>query len=135
MQKYQKLHLFDVDIENGPKLKESDSVEKGMDILPPFDTSVGRVGLTICFDVSPATFISHSQTSYSSKDFSCAFQRSLELLHGRTVRLDVTQLVYMLSYRIPLRLSPIRPLSQYQLDRHTGSLCLELVPLNRNRML
>lgn len=28
------------------------SVEKGMEILPPFETPVGRVGLAICFDVS-----------------------------------------------------------------------------------
>ncbi len=32
-------------------LKESDSVEKGMSILSPFETAVGRVGLMICFDV------------------------------------------------------------------------------------
>jgi predicted amidohydrolase len=51
MQRYQKIHLFDVEIKNGPVLKESNSVEKGMSILPPFDTPVGRVGLTICFDV------------------------------------------------------------------------------------
>jgi predicted amidohydrolase len=28
------------------------SVEKGMEILPPFETPIGRVGLSICFDVS-----------------------------------------------------------------------------------
>lgn len=50
-QRYQKIHLFDVDITGGPVLKESNSVEKGMSILPPFETAVGRVGLTICFDV------------------------------------------------------------------------------------
>lgn len=38
-------------------LKQSRSVEKGMEILPPFDTPVGRVGMTICFDVSPANLI------------------------------------------------------------------------------
>ena len=50
-QRYQKLHLFDVDIENGPVLKESNGVEKGSSILPPFNTALGRVGLMICFDV------------------------------------------------------------------------------------
>ncbi|KAB8079130.1 carbon-nitrogen hydrolase [Aspergillus leporis] len=50
-QRYQKIHLFDVDIEGGPVLKESASVEKGMEILPPFQTPVGCVGLSICFDV------------------------------------------------------------------------------------
>ncbi|KAL1634956.1 Carbon-nitrogen hydrolase [Neofusicoccum ribis] len=64
VQRYQKLHLFDVDIKGGPTLKESQlrdpflfacpscsSVEKGTEIIPPFDTPVGRVGMTICFDL------------------------------------------------------------------------------------
>ncbi|BCS27168.1 carbon-nitrogen hydrolase family protein [Aspergillus puulaauensis] len=50
-QRYQKVHLFDVDIKGGPVLKESSSVEKGTEILPPFDTVLGRVGLSICFDL------------------------------------------------------------------------------------
>lgn len=49
--RYQKLHLFDVDIKGGPVLKESENVEKGTDIVPPFQTSVGKVGLMICFDL------------------------------------------------------------------------------------
>ena len=65
VQRYQKLHLFDVDIKGGPVLKESDSVEKGMVILPPFTTPVGRVGLTICFDVCSRTFIWQSQAHLS----------------------------------------------------------------------
>jgi len=32
-------------------LKESNSVEKGEEILPPFETSVGKVGMMICFDL------------------------------------------------------------------------------------
>ncbi|KAL8953060.1 MAG: hypothetical protein Q9222_001053 [Ikaeria aurantiellina] len=49
--RYQKLHLFDVDIPGGPTLKESNSVEKGTEIVPPFPTIVGNVGMLICFDV------------------------------------------------------------------------------------
>lgn len=49
--RYQKLHLFDVDIENGPSLKESDNVERGKELLPPFDTALGKVGSLICFDM------------------------------------------------------------------------------------
>ncbi len=44
---YDKLHLFDYGA-----LKESSSVEAGRKILPPVDTVIGQVGLTICFDVS-----------------------------------------------------------------------------------
>ncbi|KAI9674551.1 MAG: Carbon-nitrogen hydrolase [Caeruleum heppii] len=39
-QRYQKLHLFDVDIKGGPVLKESNSVERGTKILPPFETGL-----------------------------------------------------------------------------------------------
>lgn len=59
-QRYQKIHLFDVEIKGGLVLKESNSVEKGMSILPPFETQVGRVGLTICFDVRVSQFIKGS---------------------------------------------------------------------------
>ncbi|KAL8745692.1 MAG: hypothetical protein Q9190_002194 [Brigantiaea leucoxantha] len=50
-QRYQKIHLFDVDLKDGPTLKESNSVERGNEIVPPFETAVGRVGMTICFDL------------------------------------------------------------------------------------
>jgi predicted amidohydrolase len=44
---YDKLHLFDYGA-----LKESNSVAAGNTIVPPINTVVGRVGLTICFDVA-----------------------------------------------------------------------------------
>ena len=49
--RYQKLHLFDVEIENGPVLRESKSVEPGSSILPPFATPLGQLGSMICFDL------------------------------------------------------------------------------------
>lgn len=50
-QRYQKIHMFDVDINNGPQLKESNGVEPGTQILDPFTTPVGTLGLQICFDM------------------------------------------------------------------------------------
>ncbi|KAK4186778.1 carbon-nitrogen hydrolase [Podospora australis] len=50
-QRYQKIHLFDVDIKGGPVLKESQSVEPGTRIEPPFDTAFGKVASAICFDL------------------------------------------------------------------------------------
>jgi len=50
-QRYQKLHLFDVEIKGGPVLKESNSVEPGSAILAPFETGLGSMGLMICFDL------------------------------------------------------------------------------------
>ncbi|KAH3668948.1 hypothetical protein OGAPHI_002703 [Ogataea philodendri] len=49
--RYQKIHLFDVDIKNGPILKESQSVEPGNEVLKPFASAIGTVGLGICYDL------------------------------------------------------------------------------------
>ncbi len=47
---YRKLKLFDVDLPE-VRIRESDTIQAG-DALPPvFDTPIGRVGLTICFDL------------------------------------------------------------------------------------
>lgn len=48
---YRKIHLFDIDVKDGPKLKESDSTISGDQIVPPVPTPVGNVGLAICYDV------------------------------------------------------------------------------------
>lgn len=50
-QRYQKLHLFDVEIKGGPVLRESNSIEPGTFVLPPFQTPLGLMGLMICFDL------------------------------------------------------------------------------------
>jgi len=49
--RYQKLHMFDVEINDGPQLQESNSVERGTSILDPFSTPIGKLGLQICFDM------------------------------------------------------------------------------------
>lgn len=52
VQRYQKVHMFDMDLRpGGPVMKESDTIEPGNEIMPPFDTAVGKVGSMICFDV------------------------------------------------------------------------------------
>ncbi|ORY82683.1 carbon-nitrogen hydrolase [Protomyces lactucae-debilis] len=48
---YRKLHLFDVDVPGGPVVKESAWTQPGQAPIPPIDTSIGRVGLAICFDL------------------------------------------------------------------------------------
>lgn len=48
---YRKIHLFDIDVKDGPKFKESDGAIPGDRIVPPVPTPVGNVGLAICYDV------------------------------------------------------------------------------------
>ncbi|KAK5108585.1 hypothetical protein LTR62_008161 [Meristemomyces frigidus] len=50
-QRYQKVHLFDMEIEGGPAMKESNLIEPGNEMLKPFDTPAGKLGSCICFDL------------------------------------------------------------------------------------
>ena len=49
---YRKMHLFDVDLSatGGVCFKESDTTGRGADLVVA-DTDIGKVGLTICFDL------------------------------------------------------------------------------------
>lgn len=47
---YRKLHPFDVCIEGGPNIRESDMNNKGEEIVSA-DTELGRLGLTLCYDM------------------------------------------------------------------------------------
>lgn len=48
---YQKIHLFDVDVEDGVgSYRESDAWQAGDEVVF-FDTEFGRVGLAICYDL------------------------------------------------------------------------------------
>lgn len=47
---YRKIHLFDVDLADGTKLCESDTVEAGVEAVVA-DSVVGALGLSICYDL------------------------------------------------------------------------------------
>ncbi|KAK9835655.1 hypothetical protein WJX74_005070 [Apatococcus lobatus] len=47
---YRKVHLFDVEVENGPVLMESRSTAPGNELVA-CDSPAGRLGLTICYDL------------------------------------------------------------------------------------
>ncbi len=47
---YRKIHLFDVDIENGPRLQESKQTGAGHRAVVT-STTLGQLGLTVCYDV------------------------------------------------------------------------------------
>ncbi|KAF9187628.1 8-oxoguanine glycosylase ogg1 [Haplosporangium sp. Z 11] len=51
VESYRKIHLFDVDILNGPRLMESNSTLAGDRLVPPVMTPVGKIGLGICYDL------------------------------------------------------------------------------------
>lgn len=47
--KHRKIHLFDINIKNRQKFKESDTLSPGNNITV-FDTEFGKIGLCICYD-------------------------------------------------------------------------------------
>jgi predicted amidohydrolase len=47
---YRKVHLFDVDVDGGVRFRESDRTAAGTEVVVA-DTAIGRLGLSICFDV------------------------------------------------------------------------------------
>ncbi|MBI3896691.1 MAG: carbon-nitrogen hydrolase family protein [Gammaproteobacteria bacterium] len=48
--RYDKIHLFDVQLTNGEQHRESSAIEPG-DAIVTADTPAGRVGLSVCYDV------------------------------------------------------------------------------------
>jgi predicted amidohydrolase len=55
--RYDKIHLFDVDLPTGESWRESAMYEAGREAVVVPDTPVGRLGLTICYDLRfPALF-------------------------------------------------------------------------------
>jgi predicted amidohydrolase len=55
--RYDKIHLFDVDLPTGESWRESAMYEPGRTAVVVPDTPVGRLGLTICYDLRfPALF-------------------------------------------------------------------------------
>jgi len=48
--KHRKMHLFDVEIENGIVFKESDTLKSGNSITV-VDTEYGKIGVAICYDI------------------------------------------------------------------------------------
>jgi deaminated glutathione amidase len=47
---YRKIHLFDVDVPNGPLLMESKTASPGSEIVAA-DSPIGRLGMMICYDL------------------------------------------------------------------------------------
>lgn len=43
--RYRKLHLYDVDIQNGPSILESKTTIPGKELLPPVHTPMGQMGV------------------------------------------------------------------------------------------
>ena len=79
---YRKTHLFDVDIKDGVKLKETDHTRPGPCVVPPVKTPVGKVGLAICYDLRfPELSIALAQMGADILTFPSAFTVPTGMAH------------------------------------------------------
>ena len=49
--RYDKIHLFDVDLPSGESWRESNTYSAGKDVVVVNGTPIGKLGLTICYDL------------------------------------------------------------------------------------
>ncbi|ANY20699.1 2-oxoglutaramate amidase [Tsuneonella dongtanensis] len=55
--RYDKIHMFDVDLASGESWRESNAFEPGREVVTSDGTPLGRLGLTVCYDIRfPALF-------------------------------------------------------------------------------
>ena len=55
--RYDKIHMFDVDLDSGESWRESNAYRPGEQVVAVPDTPVGTLGLTVCYDIRfPALF-------------------------------------------------------------------------------
>ena len=79
--RHRKVHLFDVDIVNGPSFRESDTLSAG-DSLTLFDTEFGTVGLCVCFDIRfPELFLLMAQAGARAVIIPAAFNEVTGAAH------------------------------------------------------
>lgn len=78
---YRKIHLFDVDIKDGPRLMESKQTNPGGQTVLT-DTTFGRLGLTVCYDVRfPALYQSLVDQGAIALTVPSAFTATTGALH------------------------------------------------------
>ena len=83
--RYDKLHMFDVDLPAGESWKESSIYEAGRDAIV-VETPLSKLGLTICYDVRfPNLYRSLSQAGAEVLCVPAAFTKQTGLAHWKTL--------------------------------------------------
>jgi len=83
--RYDKLHLFDVDLPNGDRYRESASYAPGTQAVVAA-TPWGRLGLTVCYDMRfPALYTALAQSGAAIIAVPAAFTRPTGIAHWHTL--------------------------------------------------
>ncbi len=79
---YDKMHMFDVDLATGESWRESNAYQPGGHVVAIEETLVGRLGLTICYDLRfPALFDALGQRRCDAIAVPAAFTRPTGAAH------------------------------------------------------
>lgn len=83
--KHRKLHLFDINIDDGISFRESDTLTKG-DNITIVETVYGKVGVAICFDIRfPELFVSMAERGTGIMVVPAAFNTHTGPRHWHTL--------------------------------------------------
>ncbi|PAV65628.1 hypothetical protein WR25_12320 [Diploscapter pachys] len=83
---YKKIHLFDLEIPGKVRLMESEFSKAGKSMVPPVDTPVGKLGLSICYDLRfPELSIWNRKSGAQILSFPSAFTLNTGLAHWETL--------------------------------------------------
>ncbi|MEY4237521.1 MAG: hypothetical protein RL339_122 [Pseudomonadota bacterium] len=80
--RYDKIHMFDVDLASGESWRESNAYAPGEAVVTAGDTPLGRLGLTICYDLRfPALFEALGQARCDAIAIPAAFTKPTGAAH------------------------------------------------------
>ncbi|CAB3403560.1 unnamed protein product [Caenorhabditis bovis] len=83
---YDKLHLFDLEIPGKVRLMESEFSKAGAEMVEPIETPIGKMGLSICYDVRFAELsIWNRKKGAQILTFPAAFTLTTGLAHWETL--------------------------------------------------
>ncbi|XP_055952126.1 nitrilase and fragile histidine triad fusion protein NitFhit-like isoform X2 [Argiope bruennichi] len=83
---YRKLHMFDIDIPGTVRLKETEFAIPGPEICPPVNTSVGKIGLGICYDLRfPEFSLSLTKAGAEILTYPSAFTQPTGMAHWESL--------------------------------------------------
>uniref|UniRef100_A0A183BV33 Zinc finger protein 593 homolog n=1 Tax=Globodera pallida TaxID=36090 RepID=A0A183BV33_GLOPA len=83
---YDKLHLFDLDLPGKVRLMESEFSSHGHKLVPPVETPVGRLGLSICYDLRfPELSLYHRHKGAEVLSFPSSFTLNTGMAHWESL--------------------------------------------------
>ncbi|MFZ9396422.1 MAG: carbon-nitrogen hydrolase family protein [Erythrobacter sp.] len=84
---YDKIHMFDVQLASGETWRESNAYRGGSEVVTAEETPVGRLGLTICYDLRfPALFEALGQRQCDAIAIPAAFTVSTGAAHWHVLQ-------------------------------------------------